>query len=310
MSKESVLIVGTVSNVSKVILSDFDRVYHSLKRFQSISTFLVESDSTDNTREVLHKMKKMYQNFDYVELGVLKKSIPDRIDRIRYCRNEYVNHIRSNYTIGNWDYVVVVDLDGMNNSLTAKSVNSCFDSTINWDACFANQKHGYYDLYALRHNKWMPNNCFDDLAEERAKIPLKYFEPIGVVQKTLAVFIFDRARKVSIYNKMLVIKKKATWIKVDSAFGGLAIYKSAMFFLANYEKRIDLTSHDSEHVDFHTNLKTKLPNFYINPSLINSNWNTYNVNRFFIIRYIRSRGPNHSLVVRVSKKLLSQKLWK
>lgn len=302
MSKESVLIVGTVSNVSKVILRDFDRVYHSLKRFQSISTFLVESDSTDNTREVLHKMKKMYKNFDYVELGVLKKSIPDRIDRIRYCRNEYVNHIRSNYTIGNWDYVVVVDLDGMNNSLTAKSVNSCFDSTINWDACFANQKHGYYDLYALRHNKWMPNNCFDDLAEERAKISIKYFDSTRLFHRMAAQYLFYKAKKVVIYKKMRILKVNTEWIKVQSAFGGFAIYKSKLLVECNYDKLSNPQSLVSEHVDLNTKLISKGYNLFINPKLINSNWNTYNVNRYFFVRFLRHKLKDYSKIIKIGRK--------
>ena len=50
MPEESVLIVGTVSNVSNVLIKEFEKVFKSLSRFKSISTYLVESDSTDNTK--------------------------------------------------------------------------------------------------------------------------------------------------------------------------------------------------------------------------------------------------------------------
>ena len=60
MTKESVLIVCTVSNVSNVIPKDFERVFQSLSRFQSISTYLVESDSTDNTNKILSELKRKY----------------------------------------------------------------------------------------------------------------------------------------------------------------------------------------------------------------------------------------------------------
>lgn len=182
MAGDSVLIVGTISNVSRVLAKDFERVFKSLSRFASISTYLVESDSTDNTKLVLSEMKKTYPNFEYVELGDLRNNIPDRIERIRFCRNEYVRYIRSNYTINNWDFVVVVDLDGMNTAITTKSLNTCFTSTMNWDGCFANQKHGYYDLYALRHPEWMPNNCFDDLAKEKIRLP-KNFLTLKTIRK-------------------------------------------------------------------------------------------------------------------------------
>lgn len=293
MAGDSVLIVGTISNVSRVLAKDFERVFKSLSRFASISTYLVESDSTDNTKLVLSEMKKTYPNFEYVELGDLRNNIPDRIERIRFCRNVYVRYIRSNYTINNWDFVVVVDLDGMNTAITTKSLNTCFTSTMNWDGCFANQKHGYYDLYALRHPEWMPNNCFDDLAKEKNKIAEKFSDPKKLLEKFRSIIKFDKARKISIYNKMHVIKKNTSWIKVDSAFGGLAIYKSVVFIHANYDK--SSTSYVSEHVDFHANLMDTHPNLYINPKLINSNWNTYNINRYFVIRQFRNflrKNPN------------------
>ena len=133
MSEESVLIVGTVSNVSNVLIKEFEKVFKSLIRFNSISTYLVESDSTDNTKEVLDELKRMYSNFEYAELGTLKNSIPDRIERIRFCRNLYIKFIRDNVKEKNWEYIIVADLDGMNRKLTPDAVNSCFEDTPNWD---------------------------------------------------------------------------------------------------------------------------------------------------------------------------------
>lgn len=288
MPEESVLIVGTVSNVSNVLIKEFEKVFKSLSRFKSISTYLVESDSTDNTKEVLDELKRMYSNFEYAELGTLKNSIPDRIERIRFCRNLYIKFIRDNIKGKNWDYIIVADLDGMNSKLTPDAVNSCFEDTPNWDACFANQKYGYYDLYALRHPEWMPGNCFDDLAKEKAKIPFKYFESSNLFLKTMALFIFDRARKVAIYDKMKILGVNSEWIKVQSAFGGLGIYKTKLLIECNYDRVSVSQSLASEHVDINAKLISKGYNLFINPNLINSNWNTYNVNRFLIIRQFRN----------------------
>lgn len=101
---------------------------------------------------------------------------------------------------------------------------------------------------------------------------------------------------------MHVIKKNTSWIKVDSAFGGLAIYKSVVFIHANYDK--SSTSYVSEHVDFHANLMDTHPNLYINPKLINSYWNTHNVNRYFFIRYLRHKFKSGSRMIRICRRIL------
>ena len=303
MSEESVLIVGTVSNVSNVLIKEFEKVFKSLIRFNSISTYLVESDSTDNTKEVLDELKRMYSNFEYAELGTLKNSIPDRIERIRFCRNLYIKFIRDNVKENNWEYIIVVDLDGMNSKLTPDAVNSCFEDTPNWDACFANQKYGYYDLYALRHPEWMPRDCFLDLEMEKSKIPLKYLNSANVFAKFNSEIRFGKARKVAIYNKMRVIKKNASWIKVDSAFGGFAIYKSRLFIEADYGKNPIENSQTSEHVDLHSNLLKIHPNLYINPKLINSFWNTYNVNRYFFVRFLRYKFKDYSKIIKIGRRI-------
>ena len=301
MIKENVLIVGTVSNVSNVLVKDFERVFKSLSRFNSVSTYLVESDSTDKTNKVLSELKGKYSNFKYAELGTLRNTIPDRIERIRFCRNVYVKFIRDNMGEKNWEYIIVVDLDGMNSKLTKVAVDTCFEDSANWDACFANQKYGYYDLYALRHPEWMPNNCFDDLAKEKAKIPLKYFGSNNLFLKIIALYIFDRARKVTIYDKMKILEVNSEWIKVQSAFGGFGIYKSKLLIECNYDRVSDSQFLASEHVDINTKLISKGYSLFINPNLVNSNWNTYNVNRFFFIRQFRNflrKNPNFRKLVK------------
>ena len=303
MKKESVLIVGTVSNVSNVMVKDFERVFKSLSRFDSISTFLVESDSTDKTNKDLSELKGKYSNFEYIELGTLKSTIPDRIERIRFCRNVYVKFIRDNIKEKNWEYIIVADLDGMNSKLTKVAVDSCFEDPTDWDACFANQKYGYYDLYALRHPEWMPRDCFLDLEIEKSKISSKYLSSANVFAKFKSEIRFSKARKVAIYNKMRVIKKNSSWIKVNSAFGGFAIYKSRLFIEADYGKNPIEKSHTSEHVDLHSNLLKIHPNLYINPKLINSFWNTYNVNRYFFVRFLRYKLKDYFKIIKIGRRI-------
>lgn len=288
-----VILVGTISNAEKQVEKDFSRVYKSLHFFEKIYVFLVESDSSDSTIDVLNQLSKRIPNFNYVSLGELKTQIPNRIDRIRKCRNEYVDHIRNNFELNKWDYVVVADLDGMNSALKSDSILNLFSSRTSWDACFPNQKYGYYDLYALRERSWMPRDVFEDLKILRNLIPVTELNNFQIFKKFKRLLAFDRARKLSIYSKMRKISKNNPWISVDSAFGGLSIYKTNLFLDNNYDSNIREGQLVSEHVDFNLKCTSSGAKFFIVPSFINSNWNEYNINRLFIIRQIRQFFGNY-----------------
>lgn len=301
----SILLVGTVSNVEKKFGSDFCRVLKAISRFNKIDIFIVESDSTDSTLDVLEQLKLEIVNFKYISLGELKKSIPDRIERIRFCRNNYVDYIRDNFPSEKWDYVAVADLDGMNAAIKQSDINKLFLKSVLWDGCFANQKHGYYDLFALRHSDWMPSNCFLDLAELRRNISTSKLRIYQLHAKVQRFLLYDRTRRDSIYSRMKVLPRDSNWIKVDSAFGGFAIYKTHWFLKNDYSKYTQERFINSEHVDFNLKCVSSGANFFIVPSLMNSGWNEYNINRFFIIRQMRQFFWNHLQLRRVLYKVFA-----
>jgi len=302
MSTPKVLLVGTISNVSSVLEIELYRVLNALSYFPQVDIFLVESDSSDSTFQTLNSLSRKIPNLSFVTLGVLSPSIPNRIERLRYCRNAYIEHIRSKYSREDLGYVVVADLDGMNTKINKAGVTSCFQDEITWDACFSNQLGGYSDIYALRCKDWQDDDCFTELHNKTSTF-MNDFNP-DVFFKDLRLFFHkNRIRKSVIYSKMRRIPKTFPWIKVDSAFGGFAIYKSAIFFDYNYDpidKNGDLVS---EHVDLHS----KIPDskFYINPALVNAYWNTYNINRFALIRYMRVLIRKSSTLRKVLKSLTS-----
>jgi hypothetical protein len=281
-----ILLVGTVSNVAKTIEKELKVVLKALSVFDSVQVFLVESDSTDKTVKILEKIALKNRNFEFVALEKLKNKYPHRIDRIAYCRNVYVKHIRDNNAISKWDYVAVADLDGMNFKLRKKGVQSCFETNIDWDGVMANQSFGYYDLYALRAPGWVEGDCFEELeVVKKNSIPPKQSR-----YKLLNFFRnfrhFDKLRNSVIYERMRVLPKKYGFIKVQSAFGGFAIYKSDIFLSNNYDNpREDKII--SEQVTFHLNSMVYELKFFINPELINNSINVYNLNRFKVIRFFR-----------------------
>lgn len=282
-----VAIVGTISNVENKLENELDQLISALANFNVSNIFLVESDSTDSTSTLLQKLTKKHSNLSYTKLGNLRNEIPNRIDRIRHCRNNYVQWIRENYSMNLWDYVVVVDLDGMNKKIKSAGIASCFLSPISWDAVFANQKYGYYDIYALRHGVWMPYDCFRVLNIMKKKLEL------WLLTRPIRSFLFkriyfDQLRRKLIYDKMLKIPINFDWIQVRSAFGGLAIYRTALFLENDYSIIFNRGNIRSEHIDFHEKCIKDGYKLYVNPKLINSNWNEYNINKSFYVRQSRA----------------------
>jgi len=279
---KKILLVGTVSNVAKTIEKELKVVLDALSVFDFVEVFLVESDSTDETVKILKKIASNNNNFKFIAMGKLKDKYPHRIARIAYCRNIYVKYIRENNDTGKWNFVAVADLDGMNFKLNKRGILSCFETNIDWDGVMANQRFGYYDLYALRASGWVEEDCFEEL--ETIKNIIK---PPKLSKNRLLNFIlnfrhYDKLRKSIIYDRMKVLPKKSEFVKVQSAFGGFAIYKKNLLLNTKY-----YDANISEHVLFHTSEAVKDCNFYINPRLINNKINIYNLNKFRIIRFAR-----------------------
>jgi len=299
--KSRVLIVGTVSNVSQRLSADFTSVRDAFLADFEVFTYLVESDSNDQTLLSLNELSASNDNFDFKSFGELKGTIPDRVERIRFCRNDYVKFIRDNFEVYKWDYIVVADLDGMNNALNCEAVRSCF-TRLDWDCCLSNQSGGYYDIFALRERNWQPGNYFDEVETERAKIRNSRMSRFHFLNRIRAIFLEDFIKRDAIYSKMRRIPRNSNWVAVDSGFGGLAIYKPRVFLIFDYSK-VNSRSRDSEHVDLHLRMREQDLKILINPNFVNSNWNTYNVNRFFFLRQARRIIWNNQILYSFVKKI-------
>jgi len=89
-----------------------------------------------------------------------------------------------------------------------------------------------------------------------------------------------------IYSKMIRIPKKSPWIEVESAFGGLAIYRTQMFLEDDYSLPGGLSKNECEHVFLHKKLINRGYKLYINPGMINSNINEHNIRKLKIARVL------------------------
>jgi hypothetical protein len=194
-----------------------------------------------------------------------------------------VKYIRSLFDEKSLDYVLVADMDGINSALSKRAINSCFTKD-NWDALFSNQLFGISDLLALRASNWIEEDYLIEL--ERSRIHLRNApESRNIFKRIIKYLRYDKSRRNVIYDRMRYLGFSRKLIPVNSAFGGIGIYKSWCFFKADYKD--DNHPHECEHVSFHRKLEVDGAKMYINPRFINSIINTYNVNKIFLIRNVR-----------------------
>lgn len=256
-TKESIIIVGIVKDAAATLIRDVNTLKTSFIDFAEVYWFLVESNSSDNTLEILGQIKNHNARFDFVSLGNLNNPEEPRTVGMALARNRYLEEIRSQTRYSKIDYVVVADFNNSNKDLNVEAVRSCFLST-NWDVCTANQDGPYYDIWALRHELWQPNDCWRQL---------EFFKKY--------VRFPEKALFMAVNSKMLLIPKKSEWIEVDSAFGGLGIYKAKIITQAKYRGVDSKGLSVCEHVTLHQELRAQGYRIFINPSLINIGLNDH-----------------------------------
>jgi hypothetical protein len=248
----TILVTGIVRDVASTIHQDVDLIEGALRDFHSVKWFLVESDSEDNTVDQLDSLSLERDDFSYTSLGKIQNSVESRTVGMAKARNRYLKELKENPKYQVIDIIAVADFNGLNSKLTRDSVASCF-AVENWDACFANQSGRYYDIWALRHPLWSPSDCWKQLEflKRYSRFP-------------------EAALYVAVNSKMIRIPQTDTWIEVESAFGGLALYDSEVFKFANYSGLDESGNETCEHVHFNRIIGRNGGAIYINPRLVNT----------------------------------------
>jgi len=252
-SDSSIIILAAARNVANIVESQVEVLKKSFHDFKEVRFYFVESHSTDSTVMILRTIEAKYKNFRFESISNISDPNKTRTERISLARNKAMEYA-ANFS-DSLDYVVVADVDGVNSGLTRSSVISNWSNS-DWDMVAANQRRDYYDVWALRLKGVCPNDCWEDF-ENFCKIMPK---------KT--------AFSLSVKSKMKSFIGAQGFVRVDSAFGGIAIYKSSIYFDSEYrgisEKGIPIC----EHVPFNSNLVENGAKLFINSEFINSHSST------------------------------------
>lgn len=263
----SVLIVGIVRDVEKSIRKDYLRFTDAFSNFLRVSWYLVESDSTDKSVETLNQLSSTKDNFNFTSLGNLQSSILDRTQRMAFARNRYLEEARNRYF--DYDFIVVADFNDLNKLITSKKISTSWKRT-DWEVVTANQEGPYYDVWALRHELWSPNDCWQAHAFFRKFIK----NP-------------EKALYATVNSRMFKIPKSAEWIQVESAFGGLGIYKTKVALESNYSGLDENGEPICEHVPFHKQIAAKGGRLFINPALTNMRLTDHSRRSLMLSKYWR-----------------------
>ena len=156
-------------------------------------------------------------------------------------RNKILDTIRTINTEFQYQYFINMDLDDVNyDGNFIETIETCFIEDVDkWDALFANQKKDYYDIWALRKEKFFNEDYA--LSEQSNKI------------------LDDRPNL-----------PEGKFISVNSAFGGISIYKlSSIPTQCNYVGSYPSEHEKCEHVEFNECIKNNGGKLYINTSFYN-----------------------------------------
>ena len=243
------IICSIIKNEEKNLNSFFKILDKIIDTFDDYFIILIESDSTDRTYE---NAKKLLSNYKGVVTKIKTDHLRLRTERISLCRNTYLQFIKKDKNLSNYNYMIVADADKVNSNITKISIlNSIKTVPQNWVGIFANQKYLYYDLWPLRIYNHIENDCYQDF--------IKLSETNSTRKAYFSV----------IFKKFFLIKKfQDRFIEVKSAFGGFGIYKLKEVLDIEYDSSSGIYS---EHVLFNKKILEKNTNksFYIDKKLIN-----------------------------------------
>ncbi|MCH9612161.1 MAG: hypothetical protein S4CHLAM102_06450 [Chlamydiia bacterium] len=248
--KKKVLICGVCKDIAPFLDNMIQNIETLGRQFADYQVVIYENNSKDQTVSLLSKWQKRNPRVKFISetysLEALNAktiahtwdNLPCRIELIAQARNKLLEEIYKS-TYDDCTYVIMADLD-FKSRWNMKGILSSFEHTSRWDVICANGVNGdgggvTYDYYALRSHEF----------------------PLG--PELLGNLYWDSA----LLCKLKYKRKK--YIPVQSAFGGLAIYKREFMkgiyydaypdeFLTHYYEKVlnDPTLQDHSHlVNFH-----------------------------------------------------------
>lgn len=252
LKNQKIAFVGLARNLEATIEKSIKKLSEVGKSAKDYRIVIFENDSEDNTRAILHDLEQNNTNICLIlednnrpHFGPVKDI--ERTEALAEYRNKLNEYVRQNLT--EYDFVIVTDLDFIDFSTTGVY------NSFGWLERFRNEIGGIagnsyeykyvtldttkslwnYDSWAFRSSWWAELPDLPSMTYYRMLWFGFWIMPVGL-----------------------------PIMPVNSAFGGMAIYKKEYFVKGVYD------GYDCEHVCFHAHLKKNISNFQLmlNPSQI------------------------------------------
>jgi hypothetical protein len=257
MKNSFVSICSIVRDCQTNLKKNIPRVERLRGLFKNSEVIIFENESKDNTLKILKNWEResnnvyvLSDNFEdpTIQSHWIRKKGPNfsisSIGKMAFYRNKYMNFLNSH--VNQRDFVIVTDLDISN--FCIDGIIHSFGTSIDWDCISANGVslsssliRQYHDSYALIE--------YGKLNDKQTKQSIKV----------------NRAR-------FSFLKPGMPLVLVDSAYGGLAIYKWESIKDAYYSCPInnDLgVQCKCEHVGLHMRMKEKgHTKIFVNPNMM------------------------------------------
>ena len=252
LSTKKIVILGLARNIDSSIEHSITKLVDFAKNSKEYKIIIFENDSQDNTREILNNLKKdnsniitIYETHNRPQFGPVQDA--ERTMALAEYRNTLKEYVKTH--LSDYDFIVVSDMDfidfsdlGCYNSFGWFSTHNNTIDAIAGNAfeyknvTLPDQKSLWnYDSWAFRYTWWNQLPTLDSMTYSGMLWFGFFIMPVG-----------------------------SPIIPVNSAFGGMTIYKINSFIQGTYD------GFDCEHVCFHYDLKRKIPTFQlvVNPSQI------------------------------------------
>jgi glycosyltransferase involved in cell wall biosynthesis len=251
--ESSAVFVGCARNCAAHLAAVFQNIERLASVYAKTAFIFVENDSHDGTKEKLSQWAADRPNSTLLHLDGLVASEPSRTARLATARNRYIDEMASG-PYAHFSDLIVMDLDDVNAGqidleafVAAVEFLHADDQTV---GVFANSKPVYFDIWALRHPQWCPNDCWAEVRAARDMAPAA---------------ALDRF----VYARQIAIDPGRPPIEVDSAFGGLAIYRLAGVLAHRHRGTTSVGTEVCEHVSLNLALR-RSGRLFIFPGLQNS----------------------------------------
>ena len=268
------VIVGCLKNSAEHLPDVFQNLDKIASHFEEVAYIFIENDSQDATKKVISDWGAGKDNFRLFSMDGLDGYEKSRTVRLEIARNAYIHAIRNHERIKKYEYMIAMDMDDRGayplNSNALTSAMQFIELKNEHAAVFANQPVKYYDLWALRHPQLCPFDFWHEVLDK-------------ALQKKSDQEAFDQ-----VYTQVLKqIPIESAPIQVESAFGGLGIYK--MKYIINNKNRyigrefkyflsesiIFSNLQTCEHVSFNRGVSAQGGKMFILPYLVNSDEDTF-----------------------------------